>query len=245
MMSDQKTLTQLIESILTDSNFRDNPFFSALNDGSFSKEDFLETQIQFFFAVDFFNQPMSALAAKIPTAELRIEVLRNVWEEHGEGNLEKVHGRTFIELLNRLGDITPEDVDSRALWPEVRSFNTFLAGACVLDEYLTGVGIMGMIERMFAEISSWIGIGIVEREWLSQDRLIHYTLHSELDIKHSQDFFDILAHSWQKSREDKYAIEQGLRLGAYVFNRLYEDLYRARSRRILREIRGNHSRAEG
>ena len=244
-MHDPKALPQLIESILIESNFRDNPFFSALKDGSFSKEDFLETQIQFFFAVDFFNQPMAALAAKIPTAELRIEVLRNVWEEHGEGDLKQVHGRTFLELLNRLGDIMPEDVDSRALWPEVRSFNTFLAGACVLDEYLTGVGIMGMIERMFAEISSWIGVGIVEREWLTQERLIHYTLHSELDIKHSQDFFDILAHAWEKSNQDKYAIEQGLRLGAYIFNRLYEDLYRARSRRILRLIRGKHSRAEG
>ncbi|CAM2905517.1 hypothetical protein [Legionella worsleiensis] len=47
-MNSQKKLAELIDIILTDSNFRDNPFFLALNDGSFSKEDFIETQIQFF-----------------------------------------------------------------------------------------------------------------------------------------------------------------------------------------------------
>ena len=208
-MNDKKLLTQLIESVLVDSNFHNNPFFTALKDGSFSQDDFIETQIQFNFSMTFFNQPMAALAAKIPSAELRIEVLRNVWEEHGEGDLKKAHGVTFIELLKRLGDIQPEDVEERALWPEVRAFNTLLAGACVLDEYLTGVGIMGIIERMFAEISCWIGCGIVERGWLSQERLVHYTLHEELDIKHSQDFFDILEHSWNKSKKDQYAIEQG------------------------------------
>jgi hypothetical protein len=33
-----------------------------LADGSFDREDFVETQIQFFFAVVFFSRPMMALA---------------------------------------------------------------------------------------------------------------------------------------------------------------------------------------
>lgn len=238
-------LEQLIHTVLEESNFRSNPFFTALRDGSFSKSDFIETQIQFFLAVVFFNRPMAALAAKIPTAQLRLEILRNVWEEHGEGEFERIHGETFIELLKRLDNITPADIDKRALWPEIRAFNTLLTGCCVLDEYLTGVGLMGIIERMFAEISAWIGQDIVNRGWLSQSSLIHYTLHEAMDIKHSQDFFNVLEHSWEKSAEDRYAIEQGLRLGAYIFNRLYQDLYLARGRRHFRQISGEHSRATG
>lgn len=238
-------LTQLIDDILEESNFRTNPFFIALRDGTFSKSDFIETQIQFFFAVVFFNRPMAALAAKIPTAQLRLEVLRNVWEEHGEGDFQRIHSETFIEFLKRLGDILPADVECRALWPEIRAFNTTLTGCCALDEYLTGVGLMGIIERMFAEISAWIGNEIVNRGWIAQSSLIHYTLHEALDIKHSQDFFDILEYSWEKSPEDQYAIEQGLRLGAYIFNRLYGDLYHARARRMFRQTSGHHSRASG
>lgn len=243
-MKDQK-LSLLIDSILESSRYRENPYFRSLNDGSFSKGDFIETQIQFFWAVVFFSRPMAALAAKIPTPELRLEIVRNVWEEHGEGNLAKVHGTTFIEFLSRIGSVRPEEIEQRALWPEVRAFNIALSGTCVLDEYLTGVGMMGIIERMFSEISAWIGCGIVTRGWLAKDKMIHYSLHEKLDVKHSDDFFNILEKSWDHSDSDRYAIEQGLRLGAYIFNNLYDGLYLARTRRSLRSTRGMHSRAEG
>ena len=43
--------------------------------------------------------------------------------------------------------------------------------------------------------------------------------------------------------ENRYYIEQGLRLGVFIFNRLYEDLYNARERRIFRDVCGPHTRA--
>ena len=129
-------MDQLIKIILSESEFESNPYFVALKSGEFDKSDFIETQIQFFFAVVFFSRPMAALAAKIPTPEQRLEVLRNVWEEHGEGMLDQTHGRTFLQLLNKLGGVTPSEVHDRQLWPEVRIFNTTLVGAAVLDEYV-------------------------------------------------------------------------------------------------------------
>jgi len=238
-------MNSLIQDILSETQYVKNPYFISLKDGSFSKEDFIETQVQFFFAVIFFSRPMAALAAKIPTPQLRMEIIRNVWEEHGEGNPHHIHGNTFRIFLDRLGSIKDADIEARALWPEVRIFNTTLAGACVLDEYLIGVGMMGIIERMFCEISQWLGQGIVQRGWLREDNMIHYNLHEDLDIKHSQDFFDVLLPAWEKSDENKYYIEQGLRLGARVFDGLYRGLYEARHRRALRTVRGPHSRAEG
>lgn len=224
---------------------RDNPYFEALRSGAFERADFVETQVQFYFAVVFFSRPMAAVAAKIPQAARRLEVLRNVWEEHGEGDAGLTHGATFLEFLRRLDGLEPHDVDARALWPEVRAFNTALVGACVLDEYLVGVAVLGMIERMFADISQWIGSLVVERGFLQQDELVHYKLHAQLDVRHSADFFDVLAAPWAAGEGDRYAIRQGLELGGYLFDRLYRDLFAARARRLLREpaVRGlPHSR---
>ncbi len=232
-----------IENILKETDVWMNPYFKSLREGAFELEDFTETQIQFYFAVGFFNRPMAALAAKIPTAELRLEVLRNVWEEHGEGNTSLMHERTFLAFLERLADITPEDISKRAMWQEVRAFNTILVGACVMDEYLIGAGVMGIIELMFSDIASWIGKQVVEQGWIFEQNLIHYNLHEELDVKHADDFFDVLRPAWKENVENRYYIEQGLRLGAYVFNTLYEGLYKARKRRIYRDIRGPHTRA--
>ena len=45
----------LIRRILEEGGYADNPYFAALKDGSFEKDDFVETQVQFYFAVDFFS----------------------------------------------------------------------------------------------------------------------------------------------------------------------------------------------
>ena len=81
-----------------------------------------------------------------------------------------------------------------------------------------------------------IGAGIVSRGWLPQGRMVHYNLHKEIDVRHSEDFFAVLAEPFERSAESRYFIEQGLRLGAFGFHRLYEDLYRARTRRVVRDV---------
>jgi len=228
-------LNDLIEQILKDTGYDKNPYFVNLQEKTFEKSDFVETQIQFFYAVTFFSRPLAALAAKIPTPELRLEVLRNAWEEHGEGSLAQAHGATFLEFLSRVGNVTGEEVHRRGLWADVRIFNTTLSGAAVLDDFIIAVGALGIVERMFSDISAWIGQGVIENGWLAAGDMIHYTLHQELDIKHSEDFFKILDTPFKKSAENRYLIEQGLRLGATLFNNLYFGLWTRRKTRWILE----------
>lgn len=229
------TLKNLIEEVLTDTNYAENPYFVNLRRKTFEKEDFIETQIQFFYAVIFFSRPMAALAAKIPAPELRLEVLRNIWEEHGEGRLAQAHGKTFLEFLKRLGGVTEEQVYLRGLSADVRIFNTTLSGAAVLDDFIIAVGMLGIIERMFSDISAWIGQSVVANGWLAENEMIHYALHQELDIKHSDDFFEIIEPMFAKSAENRYLIEQGLRLGATLFNNMYLGLWNRRQTRWILE----------
>lgn len=227
------SLNDLIEQVLKDTDYHQNPYFVNLREKTFERSDFVETQIQFFYAVIFFSRPLAALAAKIPTPELRLEVLRNAWEEHGEGSLTQAHGKTFLEFLSRIGGISEEQVYLRGLWADVRIFNTTLSGAAVLDDFIIAVGTLGIIERMFSDISAWIGQGVIGNGWLATDEMIHYHLHQELDIKHSEDFFAILDAPFKKSAENRYLIEQGLRLGATLFNNLYLGLWNRRKTRWI------------
>ena len=237
---DLGSLEDCVKFALDSTPFMQNMYMHALQEKTFELEDFLETQIQFYFAVCFFSRPMAVTAARIPSTELRKKIVLNVFEEHGEGNEEEFHERTFLTLLARLG-VTAKEVENRVLWPEIRSFNTFLSGVSTLDHHLVSVGTFGIIERMFADFSAIIGNSIVENGWLEQEKLIHYTLHSALDIKHADDFFEVLQPGWQSSKANKYFITQGLLTGAYVFNELYEGLYRNRKRRLRRSLSGPHT----
>lgn len=223
-------LIETVDNIVKTIDYKSNPYFISLENRSMSKEEFIETQKQFYYAVTFFSRPMGVLATKIPTPQQRLEVVRNFWEEHGEGDVGSMHQSTFMQFLNRLTPMEPTALDEIHLATYVRVFNTVLLGTCTLEDYKIGVAMMGIIEYMFSDISGMIGRAIVQNGWLKEEEMIHYNLHEALDVKHSKDFFDIIQTDWNDSQESKHLIQQGLELGAFIFNNLYKDMHAFRHR---------------
>ncbi len=215
--------TAAANAIIARRNLIDNPYLSALRDGGMSIEDFRRSQEQFFFAVTFFPRPMAALVGRIPEPGRRLDILRNLIEEHGGFDESAFHHNTFREFLGRMGCCSIATLDGLTLRPEVRAFNSVLTSACVLDELEVGIACMGIIELAFAGISAGIGSAVVARGWLPAERMIHYRLHAEIDERHADEFFAVIEDAWDDSRR-RYHVEQGLELGAYAFDRLFRDL---------------------
>jgi pyrroloquinoline-quinone synthase len=200
----------------------DNPYFARLCDGTMSPEQFRTTQQQFFFAVTFFSRPMAALVGRIDDPHARIEILRNLVEEHGEFEERAYHHNTFRRFLQTLG-CGPDELANATVTPPIRAFNSVLIAACVLDEVEVGIACMGVIEHAFAGISALIGRAVVDRGWVPADQLVHYRVHAEVDERHAEEFFAVIEPRWGDPAR-RYYIEQGLDLGAYIFDRLYFDL---------------------
>lgn len=220
------------------------PYLAALADGRFDRGDFVETQKQFLYAVVFFSRPMAVLAARMPRPEQRLSILGNVSDEHGNGELRLSHEATFLTLLARLG-VHTDEVEATAMWPEVRAFNTALTGLTMTDDVPTGIAALGMIEDLFAGISTRIGRGLLAQGWLQADELVHYKTHEELDVQHSDDFYRIVEPRWDDGPRARYQVTQGLELGGALLRQLYDGLWAGRQRRWVREVRGPHSVADG
>ena len=199
-----------------------NPYFQSLRDGSMSLEAFRQTQEQFFFAVTFFPRPMAALLARFPDPRLRLDILHNLVEEHGEFDEGAFHHTTFKKFLGTI-DGDPDQLDNLFVAPQVRAFNSVLTTSCLLDEVEVGVACMGIIEYAFAGISALIGKAVVDNGWVAASDLIHYKLHAEIDERHATEFFALVEPRWRDENR-RYFIRQGLELGAYIFDRLYRDL---------------------
>ena len=211
------------QEVLDQARITENSYLRTLADGSMTKAAFQSSQEQFFFAVTFFPRPMAALVGRIVDPHHRLDILRNLVEEHGEFDARAFHHNTFKRFLTSLGS-NPEALDGTSLWPEVRAFNSVLTAACLLDELEVGISCMGIIEHAFAGISAAIGTSVVRRGWVEPSRLTHYKLHSEIDDRHADEFYAVVEPAWVVPAR-RYLIEQGLALGAYVFDRLYTDLY--------------------
>jgi pyrroloquinoline-quinone synthase len=201
-----------------------NPYLEALRGERMSLDGFRRSQEQFFFAVSFFPRPMAALVGRIPEPKLRLDVLHNLVEEHGEFDESRFHHNTFQRFLTTIGS-GPDRLAKLSPSAPLRAFNSVLTTACVLDELEVGVASMGIIEYAFAGISSIIGQAVVRRGWVAADALVHYKLHAEIDERHAAEFFAVVEPRFADPQR-RYFIEQGLELGAYVFDRLYRDLFR-------------------
>ncbi len=222
-------VTKRALEILDRADILSNPYLTALREGRLSKDAFVETQRQFYFAVEFFSRPMAALVARIPSPRMRLDILHNVVEEHGDFDRDEFHETTFKRFLASLGtDVT--HLDDTSLWPEVRSFNSVLTSACLHDELEVGVACMGIIEHAFAGISAAIGNAVVAQGWVSAEDLAHYRLHAKIDERHAEEFYRVVEHCWDDPAR-RYFIEQGLELGIYVFGCLYRGLYEHGTRR--------------
>ena len=224
-MNEEKVAAEIIacaEDVLDRIGILMNPYFLSLEDGSMSLETFRRTQEQFFFAVTFFPRPMAALLARFPDPRLRLDILHNLVEEHGEFDEGAFHHTTFKKFLITVGG-DPDQLDEMFVAPQVRAFNSVLTTSCLLDEVEVGVACMGIIEHAFAGISALIGAAVVRNGWIAAEDLVHYRLHANIDERHAAEFFALVEPQWQDQGR-RYFIRQGLELGAYIFDRLYRDL---------------------
>lgn len=209
--------TQMAIEVLKKLPILDGKFFKDLD--QMSLEEFQKAQQQFFFAVNYFSRPMAALVARLPSHEKRVSILENILEEHGNFNPDQYHSNTFKQFLKSIGC----NMDGVKELPAVLAFNLDLMGISLTEDPYTAIGCFGIIEYAFSDISACIGKKAVERGWVEKERLVHYSLHAELDKKHAEEFF-ILVDADLQDPSQKAKFQKGLELGAYIFNRLYEDL---------------------
>lgn len=215
-------VTNCAQSVLVKVDIMENSYFRDLQDGSMSLEVFRLTQEQFYFIVVYFARPMAALLARIPDPRTRLDLLHNVVEEHGDFQPDAFHEVTIRNFVQSIDGNT--DFDSMRPWAAVDALNNILMGTCVLDEVEVGVCCLGIIEYAFMTISATIARTVVQRGWVQPEQLTHYALHAEIDSRHAEEFFAIVEPLWRDPARRPF-IEKGLELGAYIWNRLYQDLY--------------------
>lgn len=202
-----------------DLNLFKRPYFSSLLNGKMTKEHFIHTQKAFYHAVSYFSRPMCLLASRIPSTSARMDLIENIYEEHGEMDPESFHENTFKKWLQRL---QPGSEMELPLVPCIDSFNSALMGVSQTDPVEKGICCLGIIEYMFSHISKLLAESVVQLHWISHQNLIHYNLHADLDIKHAQDLFEIV-DKLPNSNIDSCL--EGIRLGSFIFARLFDDLF--------------------
>ena len=96
-------MKNFVSELIKSSPIHRQPFFISLLNGTMDKERFKETQIGILDAVEFFSRPMFIISSKLDSYEDRYSIIRNILDEHGNGEIKKAHGNTFRQYLFSLG----------------------------------------------------------------------------------------------------------------------------------------------
>lgn len=198
-------------------------FFKHWKASTMSRRVFLHTQRQFRHAKNYFSRPMAALISRITAFDKRIDVLANIVEEHGDFDKSHSHSQSFLAFVGTMAEGIDDPDTSNVPSPPVHMFNSTLMAVSQNEPAAVAAACMGIIEYTFSDISAMIAEKVIANNWVTLDRLVHYNLHAAIDKDHAEDFFILSEDAMNgPGREEVLA---GLRLGAYVFNKLYEDLY--------------------
>jgi len=191
-------------------------------DGVLEPDEILAALGQLGHVVNAFPGFLAALLTQMPDARDRLPIVENVLEEHGNLNIEKAHVNTFALLVRSLGR-EAETLTRHAPIPGMRSYLRSMQYTCLHAPWLEGLGLMGMIEMLFAHISPIITSAVVRSGQVPREYLAHFDLHEEVDVDHAAGMFAVLKPHWDDA-SSRRLIEDGLELGTYLDCRLMTDI---------------------
>ncbi|MFN3945026.1 MAG: iron-containing redox enzyme family protein [Allosphingosinicella sp.] len=130
-----------------------------------------------------FDDLVAMTQVKLPV-RAKLELARNYWDEMGRGNPKGMHGPMLDVLIDTL-EIAP-DIDETVM-ESLALANAMTAMATSRRYAWHSVGALGAIELTAPGRSAATAKGL-ERLGFSHKERRYFTLHSVLDVKHSEDW---------------------------------------------------------
>ena len=92
----ESDLRPAIEQILT------CRFLKLVAESRLTREQLRQFSWQYNHYCQAFPRLLAIVARKVPDGETRAPLIKNLWEENGEGNLDKSHRRLFLQFMREV-----------------------------------------------------------------------------------------------------------------------------------------------
>ena len=205
-----------LENIINSVNkINQNPYFKYLND-NLQLNDFLISQLDFVRAVDNWSKFLGVMVYKVPGVKERTVYVKNLYDEHGNGNIANAHVNTFADFINCI----PGKCDYGRINTDI--VDKFING---VDEFIrqrnwiVATALLGIIEYVYIDVSKNIHKYVAN--FMDYRKIPHYSLHETLDHVHSLELFELLDNYYSTHSAD---IHMGIKKGYNLIYNLYAEL---------------------
>lgn len=214
----------------------ENPYFKGLKHGQPTDQRqlqaFIRTQERFMAAIRAWPLLLAQSLTYFHDPESRLVIIKNLWDEHGNGDVAGCHINTFDRYLDALCAKAGIKRSEASMYDVAYNATTKFIAA--LNElYKTNqtqyVSALAMIEYVYIDVSK--NIHAYVSQFIDPSKIEHYSLHEVLDVSHSRELFSLVVDRWSNrlygsSRTDVMAgIQEGHRLFYALYAAYYDAMY--------------------
>jgi pyrroloquinoline-quinone synthase len=188
----------------------DHPFIRRIQDAWLTKDQLQYFAKQYNIYCQYFVRFLSACASNIPDDKTRMPVIVNLWEEHGEGNIEKSHRVLFEQFAMAVG------LNTRDLQLAKPLYSTSICCENLFNisrdhHFLMSMGALGPGTEYFtSDEYSLIYEGLKKYDFLDETSLTFWKVHIGLDDMHYSEFCRAL-EPWLHDDEARGWVSMGAR----------------------------------
>jgi pyrroloquinoline quinone (PQQ) biosynthesis protein C len=168
------------------------PVLKAINSGVLNREHLLKFGLEYSSYCEAFPRMLALAASNIPDDETRMNLVENLWEEHGSGNINHSHRSLFKLFLCSLG-WKSEDIPM----PLLPSTIAFVEGAlnyCRNANFLASMSFLGPGAEMFTHRQyEQILHGLGQNTSIDREGLEFWRVHIGCDDEHYLEMANAIA----------------------------------------------------
>jgi pyrroloquinoline-quinone synthase len=200
-----------------------HPLMGKIAGGDLSVPQMRMFALEYGMYCQVFPRCLAAVAANVTDDATRLPLIRNLWEEHGEGVLARSHRERYAFFLAACG---VSGAEWRAHVPQactVQYVNEVFS-LCRDGHFLEGLGALGPgTESYTAEEYSVLYAGLRRYPWFRDGDLEFFRIHMEVDQSHASSILDVL-RMWAQSDENVALIRRGAERAVHLEGRFWTEL---------------------
>ena len=175
-----------------------------------------------------FPRFLAATAANIPDDKARFPIIKNLWEEHGEGNIEKSH-RTLYQNFGKALHLNIGNLASIEALESTTYCVEKLLNICQKTHFLESLGALGPGTEFFtSDEYQKVAEGLKKYDFLNKNDILFWTVHISLDETHYSDMINVLIpyiENVENQKLIKRGAKQAVALELLFWNGLEENLH--------------------
>ena len=185
-----------------------HPFLKKFSSGKLTLDRIRIFARQYYLYSRWFTMYVSAVIANMPDERPRAHLIKNLYEEYGEGKPECAHPAIFRRFLKALR-LDAAEVERTEPLPETRLFIHEYLFVCRDGHFLEALGALGPgTESIVPYIYHPIYEGLRKEPSLSEKDVEFFTLHMRMDVEHSANIKEALLE-YAVTKENQALIRQG------------------------------------